>query len=65
MEERVKYLEEKAGKPHFYTPLSKDQGHIVLPLSVRPSVCLHKLNVKTLHFPITPKLIYLQGSYLV
>ena len=44
-------------------------GHIVLPLSVclsvRPSVCLHKLNVKTEHFPITPKLIYLQGSYLV
>ena len=41
----------------------------VVRLSVRPSVrlsvCLHKPNVKTEHFPITPKLIYLQGSYLV
>ena len=35
----------------FYAPASKDRGHIVLPLSdcpsVRPSVCLHKLNMKT------------------
>ena len=46
---------------NFYAPTSKDRGHIVLPLSVcqsvRPSVCLHKLNMKTEHFPITPKLI--------
>ena len=46
-------------KVFFYAPVWKDQGHIVLPLSVRlsarpsvrpsvdPSVCLHKLNVKT------------------
>ena len=34
-------------------------------LSVCLSVCLHKLNMKTQHFPITLKLIYLQGSYLV
>ena len=29
----------------------------------RPSVCpsVHKLSVKTLHFPITPKLIYLKA----
>ena len=27
----------------FYAPVSKDRGHIVLPLSV----CLHKLNMKT------------------
>ena len=33
--------------------------------SVCPSVCLHKLNVKTYHFSITPKLIYLQSSYVV
>ena len=31
----------------YYTPTSKDWGHIVLPLSVRLSVCLHKLNMKT------------------
>ena len=29
-----------------YAPASKDQGHIVLLLSV----CLHKLNMKTYHF---------------
>ena len=27
----------------FYAPVSKDRGHVVLPLSV----CLHKLNMKT------------------
>ena len=32
---------------HFYAPILKDRGHIVLPLSVCPSVCLHKLNMKT------------------
>ena len=42
---------------NFYAPVSKDRGHIVLPLSVCPSVRLHKLNMKTLHFPITPKII--------
>ena len=26
-----------------------------------PSVCLHKLNMKTSHFPTTPKLIYLKA----
>ena len=31
----------------FMLPNRKIGGHIVLPLSVRPSVCLHKLNVKT------------------
>ena len=31
----------------FYVPVSKDLGHIVLPLSVCPSVCLHKLYRKT------------------
>ena len=39
----------------FYAPASKDREHIVLPMSVcqsvrqsvRPSVCLHKLNMKT------------------
>ena len=44
-------------KSHFYAPASKDQGHIVLPISVCwsvcltvcPSVCLHKLKV-----PIVP-----------
>ena len=41
----------------FYALVSKDRGHIVLPLSVCPSVCLHKLNMKTEHVPITPKLI--------
>ena len=25
---------------YFYAPVSKDRGHIVLPLSVRPFVCL-------------------------
>ena len=38
------------------------QGHhgpLVLSLSVRP----HKLNVKTLDFPITLKLTYLQGLF--
>ena len=38
----------------FYAPGPKDRGHIVLPLSVCPSVrlsvCLHKLNMKT--FPL-------------
>ena len=29
----------------------------VVRLSLRPSVCLHKLNMKTEHFPITPKLV--------
>ena len=34
--------------------------------SVHPSsVCLHKFNVKTQHFPLTPKLIQLQCSYLL
>ena len=37
-----------------YGPTSKDGGHIVLPLSVSPSVCLHKLNMKTQHFPLIP-----------
>ena len=49
----------------FYAPASKDRGHIVLLLSVYPSVCLsvcpsiclHKLNMKSKHFLITPKLI--------
>ena len=35
----------------FYAHASKDPGHIILSLSVcpciRPSVCLHKLNMKT------------------
>ena len=39
---------------YFYAPTSKDRGHIVLPLSVCLSVRLHKLNMKTEHFPITP-----------
>ena len=33
---------------YFYVPLSKDRGHTVLPLSVRPSVCTNltwKLNI--------------------
>ena len=34
-------------KKNFYAPISKDRGHIVLPLSVCPSVCLHKQNMKT------------------
>ena len=53
---------------YFYAPVSKDWGAYCFTdarLSVCLSVCLRKLNVKTLHFPITPKLIYLQGSYLV
>ena len=29
----------------FYTPVWKDRGHIVLPVSVCPSVHLHKLNI--------------------
>ena len=32
----------------FYAPASKDWGHIVLQLSVCPSVCLLKLNTETL-----------------
>ena len=36
----------------FYAPVSKDRGHIVLPLSV----CLHKLNLKHEQFPFIPKL---------
>ena len=44
----------------YYAPVSKDCFTVV-----RTSVCLHKLNMKTKHFPITPKLIHLQGSYLV
>ena len=32
---------------HFYAPASKDWGRIVLPMSICPSVCLHKLNMKT------------------
>ena len=32
-------------KPNFYAPSSKDQGHIVLPSSVRLSVCLHSFNI--------------------
>ena len=31
----------------FYAPVSKDWRHVVLPLSVCPSICLHKLNMKT------------------
>ena len=49
----------------FYAPTSKDWRHSVLPLSLCPSVCLHKLNEKTKHLPLTPILIQLQGSYLV
>ena len=52
----------------FYAPVSKDRGHIVLPLSVRPSVHLSvctnltwKLNI----FPLLLNMIYLQGSCLV
>ena len=33
--------------PFFNALALKDRGHIVLPLSVHPSVCLHKLNMKT------------------
>ena len=47
---------------YFYVLVSKDRGHIVLLLSVcqsvHLSVCLHKLNAKASHFPITPILIY-------
>ena len=54
---------------HFCAPALKDRGHIVLLLSVYPSiclsVCLHKHNVKTENVPLTPKLIELQGSCLV
>ena len=32
---------------NFYAPVSKDRGHIVLPLFVFPFVWLHKRNVKT------------------
>ena len=39
---------------HFYAPAAKDRGHIVLPLSVCLSVRLHKVNMKTEQFPITP-----------
>ena len=50
----------------FYAPVLKDGGVLFYRCpSVYPSVCLHKLYVNTLHFPITPKLTYLQGSYLV
>ena len=30
---------ENAGNQHFYAPASKDWGHFVLPLYVRPSIC--------------------------
>ena len=56
----------------FMPPYRKSGGaycFTIVCLSIHPSihlsVCLHKLNVKTEHFPITPKLIYLQSSYLV
>ena len=51
----------------FYALAPKDQGHIVLPCL---SVCLlsvcrgPKLNLKASHFPLTSKLIWLQGPYL-
>ena len=60
--------DENTGEPgfsYFHAPTMKSQGHIVLPLSVCPNVCLHKLNMKTWHFLFTSKLIQLQGSYLV
>ena len=57
---------------YFYAHATKDTGRIVLPLSVRQSVCRSvstnltwKFNSKTYHFPLIPKLIQLQGSYLV
>ena len=52
----------------FYAPASKDQraySSTVVCLSICSCVCLHKLKAKTKHFPLTPKLILLQGSYLV
>ena len=38
---------ENTGHQHFYAPASKDLGHIIVLLSACPSICLHKLNVKT------------------
>ena len=38
---------------------------IPLLLSVGRSVCLYKLNMKTLHFPLSPKVIELPDPYLV
>ena len=49
---------------HFYAPPYRKIGAYCF-AAVRLSVCLHKLNMKTKHFPITPKLIWLQGSHLV
>ena len=55
----LQHLSLKLYKQIFLCLALKDQGHIVLLLSfcpfVRPSVCLHRLNMKT--FSITPKLI--------
>ena len=44
-------------RSYLHAPVSKVRGHIILPLSVCLSICLLKLNMKTKHFPITPKLI--------
>ena len=45
------YCQGRQFKMHFYAPVWKDWGHIVLPssvcLSVHQSLCLHKLNLKT------------------
>ena len=46
-------------------PASKGQGHIVVLsvfLSVHLSLC-PKLNQKTKHFPVTPKLIWLKANF--
>ena len=50
---KEKHLEETQSGSSFLCPRCP---------SVRPSVCT---NLTCKHFPITPKLIHLQGSYLV
>ena len=42
----------------FYFPSLKDLGHIVLLLSVCPSICLHKLIMKTYYVPLTKLFSY-------
>ena len=57
-------LVQSPGQP-FYAPALKDWGHIVLPLSVCPSVlsvCLHKLNIKT---NLVTRLIFGMKAHLI